>query len=64
MTKNELWLRVPNTPEEWKRYEAEIRQRWKFPHCLGAVGGKHIGLIHPVNSGSEFYNYKGFFLLC
>ena len=28
-------LRVSNTPEEWGRYEAEIRQRWQFPNCTG-----------------------------
>ena len=29
-----------------------------FPHCLGAMGGKHIEIIPPADSGSQFYNYK------
>ena len=34
---------------------------WQFPNCIEAADGKHITIIHPSSSGSEFYNYEGFF---
>jgi len=39
----------------------EFERRAYFPHCLGAVDGKHIRVIKPEDSGSMFYNYKDFF---
>ena len=55
------FLRLPDTIEEWEIIEHETRHLWQFPNCIGAADGKHIAIIHPSNSGSEFYNYKGFF---
>ena len=39
----------------------QTNSRWQFPNCYAAADGKHIGIIRPKNSGSQFYNYKVFF---
>lgn len=39
----------------------QFEEKWNFPHCLGALDGKHVVLEAPIKSGTEFYNYKNFF---
>lgn len=54
-------LQVPSTEDEWKEVSREFFSKWNFPHCIGAMDGKHVGIKCPANSGSNFYNYKNFF---
>lgn len=47
---------MPQTPEEWLAIEEGFGGN--FPHCVGAIDGKHIVLESPIGSGSQYYNYK------
>lgn len=48
-------------PEEikWKEIAKDFEEIWGFPHCLGALDGKHIQMRCPYNGGSSYHNYKG-----
>ena len=55
------FLRCPRSAEEWCTIAKLFHDRWQLPNCVGAADGKHIKILDPRNSGSEFYNYKGFY---
>lgn len=52
------YVRTPSTVEEWLEVAEGFEQQWNFPHCLGAVDGKHVVMVAPPNSGSVYFNYK------
>lgn len=35
-----------------------FNKEWNFPHCIGALDGRHITMESPINSGSEYSNHK------
>ncbi|KAK3921298.1 Protein ALP1-like [Frankliniella fusca] len=47
--------------DTWLECASEFESMWDFPHCLGAIDGKHVTVHSPPLSGSRFFNYKKFF---
>lgn len=46
--------------EMWLRKAKEFNEITNYPHCIGAVDGKHVRLQCPPNTGSLYYNFKKF----
>jgi len=55
------FFQLPLTAEEWLNCSENFYKQWNFPHCVGALDGKHNVMQAPANSGSYCYNYKGTF---
>ena len=53
----------PTDPEDWKKIEERFRNRWNVPHAVSALDGTHIAIKKLKKSGSEYFNYKGYFSL-
>lgn len=55
------YLKLPTTSADWIKIAQEFEDMWQFPHCLGAIDGKHVRILCPKHSGSAYFNYKGFY---
>ena len=56
-----VYLKAPTSQTEWRNIAKQFSDIWNFPHVIGAIDGKHVSLKCPLKSGSQYYNYKGFF---
>ena len=45
----------------WRKIDGDFYSKWNFPCFLGALEGKHVAMKCPFRSGSQYFNYKGFF---
>ncbi|KAK4885291.1 hypothetical protein RN001_001562 [Aquatica leii] len=52
------YIKVSKKKEEWEYIKRQFSIQWNFPHCCGAIDGKHVQVQSLPNSTSEFYNYK------
>ena len=52
-------VRMPSTDREWLAVSKQYEQIWNFPHCIGAIDGKHVVIQAPKCGGSSHFNYKG-----
>ena len=54
-------MKCPTTAEEWRAISDKFAERCNFPHTCGTLDGKHVNCKCPPNSGSLYYNHKGFY---
>ncbi|GLG96943.1 uncharacterized protein GBIM_03812 [Gryllus bimaculatus] len=52
-----LFLPEP-TKEQWESIEVGFDRKWQFPHCIGAIDGKHVVIKKTGKTGSSYLNYK------
>nr|CAH7751225.1 unnamed protein product [Callosobruchus chinensis] len=59
---------LSTTSDAWKNIAEEFLGRRNSPHTIGAIDGKNVHIQCPINTGSAYYNYKGYssivFLAC
>ncbi|CAM4725404.1 unnamed protein product [Leuciscus chuanchicus] len=51
----EDFLKTPSTEAEWRSIAQDFARKRQFPHCLGALDGKHIHVQPPTKSGSLYH---------
>ena len=52
------YMNAPRATREWRQISAKFTKEWNFPHCIGAIDGKHVNIQAPARSASTYFNYK------
>ena len=55
-----VYLKSPKCRADWMKISEDFLNFWQFPHCVGAIDGKHVAIECPRKLRTQFYNYKGF----
>ncbi|XP_071653486.1 putative nuclease HARBI1 [Temnothorax longispinosus] len=53
-----VFVNLPANEAEWREVSAGFWEEWQFPHCVGAIDGKHVQVQAPQASQSVYLNYK------
>nr|CAH7755884.1 unnamed protein product [Callosobruchus chinensis] len=53
-----IYMTEPNEGQ-WEQVAKDFEDKWNYPHCIGALDGKHVQIRCPAGAGSLYYNYKG-----
>lgn len=56
----DIYVKPPDH-HDFEQIRSDFWELWNFPNCLGAIDGKHIKIRAPPKTGSQFFNYKGYF---
>ena len=57
-----IYLKSPDTEEEWKSFANNFEELLNLPHVIGAIDGKHVAMERPKKSGSMYCNYNWFYI--
>lgn len=52
-----IYMPDQRNEEEWINIADTFYERTNFPNVIGALDGKHIRIVRPDNSGSEYFNF-------
>ena len=55
------YMKTLSSKEEQLNISAGFEDTRNFPHCIGAINGKHIRIECPKMTGTYYYNYKGLY---
>ena len=55
------YITYPSSEEEWLEIAKHFYCGWQLPNSIGAINGKHVPILHPPGTGSDYFNNKGFF---
>ncbi len=48
------YMTAPSSSEEWEDVARGFKEKWDFPHCLGAIDGKHVVIKVRLHSSRVF----------